>query len=43
MKFEHEFKGARWSDDKGKWEVEILRLTDNEVNTAVTQAGFSSS
>ncbi|KAM0820834.1 putative Sterigmatocystin biosynthesis monooxygenase stcW [Seiridium cardinale] len=31
MKFEHEFKGARWSENTGKWEVTILRLSDNQI------------
>ncbi|KAK6073648.1 flavin-binding monooxygenase [Seiridium cupressi] len=31
MKFEHEFKGARWSENAGKWEVAILRLSDNQI------------
>ncbi|KAH7376842.1 cyclohexanone monooxygenase [Plectosphaerella cucumerina] len=31
MKFQHVFKGARWCEDKGKWDVELLRLTDGQI------------
>lgn len=29
IKFSHVFKGAKWLEDEGKWEVNIL--ADNEV------------
>lgn len=32
MKFQHEFKGARWCEDTGKWEVQLLRHTDGQVS-----------
>ncbi|TID03888.1 putative sterigmatocystin biosynthesis monooxygenase stcW [Colletotrichum higginsianum] len=31
MKFQHEFKGARWCEDAGKWEVQLLRHTDGQT------------
>lgn len=37
MKFEHQFKGARWCEDIGKWKVDILRLSDNQVRRDVCE------
>ncbi|CAG9981778.1 unnamed protein product [Clonostachys byssicola] len=31
MKFEHQFKGARWLADVGKWQIDVLRLPDGEI------------
>ncbi|ETS85705.1 hypothetical protein PFICI_03730 [Pestalotiopsis fici W106-1] len=31
MRFGHEFKGAQWSEAAGKWEVQVLRLSDHQV------------
>lgn len=31
IKLNHVFRGARWLDDLGKWEVTILRVQDNHV------------
>lgn len=31
LRLEHVFQGATWLEDVGKWEVKILRLSDNQV------------
>jgi hypothetical protein len=44
MKFQHEFKGARWCKDTGNWDVELLRLTDGQVcSTSGVHSGEANS
>ncbi|KAK6208153.1 hypothetical protein LQW54_007061 [Pestalotiopsis sp. IQ-011] len=31
MRLGHEFRGARWAEAAGKWEVQVLRLSDHQM------------
>lgn len=39
MKFQHEFKSARWCEDTGKWEVQLFRHADGHVSDEYARSG----